>query len=308
MPDVSRSLPLVSIVIPTYNRANLISESIQSVLSQTYENWELIIVDDGSADNTAEVIREYNNPRIRYLKIDHSGILGKVRNCGIKMAKGEYIAFLDSDDLWRSDKLALQLQLFKAHNIMFAFSNGFHFGDAVTVQPPDFQDLFVGNLFLPLILEHRFVVYMPSFIFKKEVFNQIGMINEDLKSGGDMDFVYRMSQAFTGAFSNERLVSIRKHNKGMSAKYEETAHLEDIKIITHFFKQKALTRKQHARLTGNSYYKLGLLNLANSQPGRAMHFFKSHIALLPLNYKGWLRMLQALIRKVISKTSGAIPT
>src|SRR5688572_27262369 len=101
---------LISVVIPTFNRAHLISEAIESVLAQSYPNWELIIVDDGSTDETQSLIRNFSDTRIRYFRIEHSGSFGTVRNFGIQASKGEYIAFLDSDDIWDPMKLEKQLQ------------------------------------------------------------------------------------------------------------------------------------------------------------------------------------------------------
>jgi glycosyltransferase involved in cell wall biosynthesis len=294
----SLAFPLVSIIIPTYNRAHLIGESIKSVVDQSYRNWELIIVDDGSEDETERAVRSLNHPRIHYYKIAHSGILGKVRNHGIKKAQGDYIAFLDSDDLWRNDKLEFQMRLFSEYDIYYTFSNGSHFGEGVTVQPPELQDLAVGNLFHDLILNHKYMIYMPSLLFKKAVFNQIHMINENMKSGGDVDFVYRMAQKFNGAFSNERLVSIRKHNYGMSSQYHEIAHLEDIKIIDRFRTAGAVTNKQANMIIADHYYKLGLLELRKVKMGKTFYYFMQHAKLNPFNYKGWIRLLQAGIQSI----------
>ena len=97
----------VSVIVPTYNRSDLISETIKSILNQTYKNFELIIVDDGSTDNTEEVIRKFKDSRIKYIKTDNWGGPAKPRNIGIKKAKGEYIAFCDDDDFWLETKLEL---------------------------------------------------------------------------------------------------------------------------------------------------------------------------------------------------------
>jgi glycosyltransferase involved in cell wall biosynthesis len=94
--------PKVSVIIPTYNRADLLSRAIKSVIAQTYTNWELLVVDDGSTDNTKEVVKEFikKDKRIKYLWEPNSGSPSKPRNFVAKNAKGEYIAFLDSDDEW----------------------------------------------------------------------------------------------------------------------------------------------------------------------------------------------------------------
>ena len=99
------TIPLVSIVVPSYNHGRFIGKMIRSVQSQTYNNWELIIVDNNSTDSTNEILHELRDERISVYKINNGGIVAKSRNIGIRKAKGEWIAFLDSDDVWSPDKL-----------------------------------------------------------------------------------------------------------------------------------------------------------------------------------------------------------
>src|SRR5262245_21012221 len=101
--------PKVSIILPTYNRAKLIMETIESVLNQTYSNLELIIIDDGSNDNTEELITQIQDERIKFHKAGRIGIVGKIKNIGIEKATGDLIAFIDSDDLWAKTKLEKQI-------------------------------------------------------------------------------------------------------------------------------------------------------------------------------------------------------
>jgi glycosyltransferase involved in cell wall biosynthesis len=96
--------PLVSVVMPTYNHARYLGCALQSVLNQTYTNWEAIVIDNHSTDNTDEVMASFTDPRITYLKIHNNGVIAASRNAGIRAAKGEWIAFLDSDDLWYPNK------------------------------------------------------------------------------------------------------------------------------------------------------------------------------------------------------------
>ena len=105
--------PTVSIIIPTYNRAHLIDRSIQSVLNQTYQDFELIVVDDGSTDNTEDIIRQFQekDKRIKYIKHDKNKGGSAARNTGIKNSRGEYIAFQDSDDEWFPEKLEKQIEI-----------------------------------------------------------------------------------------------------------------------------------------------------------------------------------------------------
>lgn len=103
--------PLVSVIIPTYNRAHLVNRAVHSVLSQTWQDFEIIVVDDDSTDNTEEVIKGFNDPRIRYIRHEQNHGASTARNTGIRAAHGEYTAFLDSDDEWLPLHLERKLQL-----------------------------------------------------------------------------------------------------------------------------------------------------------------------------------------------------
>ena len=107
-------MPRVSVIIPTYNREKYIAETINSVLDQTFSDYEIIVVDDGSADNTERLIREQFADEVIYLSKPNGGP-ASARNMGMRVAKGEYIAFLDSDDLWLPEKLAIQTRFMDAH-------------------------------------------------------------------------------------------------------------------------------------------------------------------------------------------------
>ena len=110
---------LVSIITPAYNTAECIGKTIQSVLAQTYSNWELLIVDDCSTDNTREIIESFGDPRIRYLKNEKNSGAAISRNYGLREAKGKWIAFIDSDDLWAPEKLEKQIRFMKENNYAF---------------------------------------------------------------------------------------------------------------------------------------------------------------------------------------------
>lgn len=114
-------MELVSIIMPTYNCARFIRESIDSVLAQTYTNWELIIVDDSSTDNTAEMVANFNDPRIHYLRNEQNEGAALTRNKALRAAKGRYIAFLDSDDLWHPDKLERQIAFMEQNGYAFTY-------------------------------------------------------------------------------------------------------------------------------------------------------------------------------------------
>lgn len=112
---------LVSIISPTYNCGRFIAKTIESVLAQTYQNWELLIVDDCSTDNTKEVVARYADPRIKYHCLEHNSGAAVARNTALKMAKGRWIAFLDSDDLWLPEKLEKQIRFMTDNGYAFSY-------------------------------------------------------------------------------------------------------------------------------------------------------------------------------------------
>ena len=298
---MSTNKPLVSVIIPTFNRAALIAESIQSVLKQSFTNFELLIVDDGSTDGTADLIQQIPDQRLRYLALPHTGLLGKVRNEGIKNTTGEYIAFLDSDDLWRSDKLSFQIELFHNYKIDYCLSNGNHFGEYVAKQPPDVAKFLCGNLFDEIVIRHKLMVYMPSLIFRRSVFDAIGPLDEKLKSGADIDFVFRMASKLPGAFTNERLVSIRKHGQGMSSKLATVIYREDQQVLKNLFDNRAISRREFRKLHCVYEYKLGLFELRSGNATIARRHFYTYVVSNPLDYKGWVRLLQSVFQSVINR-------
>jgi len=110
---------LVSIIMPAYNCEGFIGVALESVLSQTYKNWEVIVVDDCSTDNTPKVVKSYTDPRIKYYKLDTNSGAAVARNKAVDIADGRYIAFLDSDDLWFPEKLKKQIHFMKNNNFNF---------------------------------------------------------------------------------------------------------------------------------------------------------------------------------------------
>lgn len=150
----SHSLPLVSIIMPTFNAGSTIKDAIQSILNQTYKNWELIITDDCSSDNTLEILREYAcaDSRIKFIRNETNSGAGFSRNRSIDAAKGKYIAFLDADDLWLENKLSHQISFMEKNGYLFSFSSYQKFskdGDGGVVMAPSsvtYQQLLYGNV------------------------------------------------------------------------------------------------------------------------------------------------------------------
>jgi len=195
--------PLVSVIIPTYNSGRFVAQAVESVLTQTYSPIEVIVVDDGSTDDTKSVLSRFNG-QIRYICQPNSGP-SAARNTGIRIAEGEYISFLDADDLWVPDKLALQTAFMqKSPNIGLLFSDHEEFDEAGIVFP-SFLDKKKLRLQLvsqtPIqgifakLLEENFIS-TPTVMVRKECFEKAGLFDEAVRSVEDLDLWLRISTSF----------------------------------------------------------------------------------------------------------------
>lgn len=147
--------PLVSIITPAYNCMNFLPDTIRSIQNQTYNNWEHIIVDDASSDNTKIIIQEYakKDSRIRYIFMSKNLGVAVARNTGIMESKGKYIAFLDSDDLWKPEKLSVHINYMEKNNVQFTYSNydimnenGLYIKEIIAKERIDYRNLLYYNI------------------------------------------------------------------------------------------------------------------------------------------------------------------
>ena len=191
---------MVSVIIPTYNRANVIETSVESVLNQTYTDIEVIIVDDGSDDNTKEIIDGINDTRIKYMRSSVNRGQSFARNVGIRRAKGEFIAFQDSDDVWLPDKLERQMKCFEDNPscglvyCMFEYQNSLD-GKKIVYPPADvpldvktgwiFNNMFGGNL-----------IDMPTIIIRKDILKTTGFLNEQIDCLEDFEWLLRVTKNY----------------------------------------------------------------------------------------------------------------
>lgn len=203
----------VSIITPTYNRAHLIGETIQSVLAQTSPNFEHIIVDDGSTDNTEEVIKSFNDERLKYFKYDKIGNISTLLNLAIQHSSGDYIAVLDSDDLWSSLKLETIMTIFNSDNSIQLVTHDIqYFSDKNKLQKKysNYETDFYKNITEEL-LTFKFIAF-SVFTFRKKLIETIGGFNEKFIVG-DQNFFIRAAIDNKIYFHNECLAQIRIHNQ-----------------------------------------------------------------------------------------------
>lgn len=181
--------PLISVVLPTYNRAVEIRKAIESVISQDYQNWELVIVDNHSVDNTDEVIRSFNNKKVKTFKVNNNGSIGKSRNLGIKNSNGDWIAFLDSDDWWYPTKLSDSVkEISEATDIIYHDLDIYESRESDTKAPSLIKGKVLKSPVLRSLLIGGNVIANSSVMVRKSILERIGYISEDMNINPSVDF------------------------------------------------------------------------------------------------------------------------
>ena len=187
------AFPLVSVIIPTYNRGRVVGEAVDSVLAQAYSNYELIVVDDGSTDNTASILKAYGR-RIHVLRQQNRGV-SAARNTGIRSAAGDLIAFLDSDDLWLPSKLGHQVAFFQQHpDAVACQTEETWIRNGVRVNPGKRHRKPSGMIFEPSL---ELCLVSPSAVMiRRSLFDRVGLFDESLPACEDYDLWLRISCRF----------------------------------------------------------------------------------------------------------------
>lgn len=214
------NFPKVSVIIPTYNRQKFITMAIDSVLSQTFKDYEIIVIDDGSTDNTRQVLESYEE-KIKYIYQKNSGV-SAARNAGIRLARGELVAFLDSDDEWLPDYLSITVSKLNNNSKLIAlYSDSYKIDFYKNVKTAfeekkinkffDFKNFIIKNRPLILILKHN-LCNLQSFLVKREALIKAGPFDTKLTIGEDIDMICRI--ALQGAFGIFKKPLVNIYNRG----------------------------------------------------------------------------------------------
>lgn len=200
-------LSLVSVVIPMYNRERTIQRAVDSVLNQTYKNIEVLVVDDGSTDNSVQMLDKYNNDvRVKVFCQETNQGANAARNRGIREAKGEYIAFHDSDDEWLPEKIEKQLKYMKEKQLAVSFCafKRYH-NDAVQIIPDISKELTSQNIRKKL--KRGNIIGTPTLVIHRKVIENVGMFDEEMPRLQDYEYVIRIARKYDIGFINEVLIN-----------------------------------------------------------------------------------------------------
>jgi glycosyltransferase involved in cell wall biosynthesis/SAM-dependent methyltransferase len=279
---------LTSVIIPTYNRAYILRDAVESALKQTYSNIEIIVVDDGSSDNTREIVSGLPQERIRYIRHPRNRGCSAAYNTGIGAATGKLVAFLDSDDLWKPDYLERQLGLMSRHiEVDAVFSDTEIRGQSVTpslighmkafpnllrANQETTEYVFTGRQIYLCLLEE--VPIKPSaFIVKREMFEKSGVFDEDWPSGTDWDIFIRLSRSACFGYTHLPLVVQRRTP---DATYETFREQDKQFLLKVFTKEKKALHNDPVALRAinrgirDHCSNLGHLYLESGRPAKAM--------------------------------------
>lgn len=217
---------LISIVVPAYNVALFISETLESIRKQTFTNWEAIIVDDGSTDNTVEVIKDYisSDNRFRLICQDNSGV-SVARNTGILAASGMYLSFLDGDDMWQPTFLEELFNAFQVGNISMAYCGYTHLY-ANGLRRKFSYAYASGNILIPVV-QGQTQVHIGAILVKKELIDHLGLLfTKGCLVGQDQEFIWKLvSFATVHAVERELLIYRIRAGSAITAKWNWQKHI-----------------------------------------------------------------------------------
>ena len=301
--------PLVSVIMPAYNTEKYIGESIQSVRDQTYANWELLVVDDGSTDKTAEIIREHaaEDSRVKYL-FQQNGRQAKARNTGIENSSGTLIAFLDSDDLWLPEKLERQLHALDATNADVVYSNGLIIYEPGSIPGATDFPIVAGTIESRkmldiLLLQNR--IPGQTVLVRKEVCRDAGPFDESPQFHACEDYELWIRFAACGALfhgMSEKLIKYRRHPEATT--HQNSKWLKPaLRVVSHHIDKGTLDAKTKRNRLRQLYRNVIAALIEEGQLAEAKEFLREFAT---WDKSGIVTSLQKLLIKISPGTFNAI--
>jgi glycosyltransferase involved in cell wall biosynthesis len=273
-------MPTVSVVIPTYNRVKVLSRAVRSVLNQDYQDFEIIVVDDGSTDNTEELVSSFGEPRIKYVRHEKNRGPAAARNTGIGCAKGKYVAFQDSDDEWFPQKLSRQVRVFEtaAERVGVVYTGFWRIRDSSRKYEPRKREKLEGDIHKEL-LKGNFLG-TPTVLVKKECFESAGFFDEKLLHLEDWEAWLRISTRYEFRLLDEGLV--------VSFEMADSASRNLLTLIEaheYILEKHHEMFRVHPNIHAEEQYWIGNLCCQWGDSVKGRHYFRKSLKTIPLNPK-----------------------
>jgi len=290
--------PTVSVVMTCYNYEKYVGRSIESVLAQTYEDYELIIINDGSTDNSDSIIKSYIQDKRIYYVIQNNAGQAKAKNVGIKHSCGKYIAFLDADDLWEKEKLELQLPLFNKKNVGLVYSNATWIDGTDSVLGQGWLGGYLkprsGKVTKYLIYDN--FIYFSSAVVKRECIEDKGCFNESQHMSIDWELWLRLSSKYDFDFVDRHLIKYRWGHVGQMSKNQNMRLECSMNILEDYLRSNA-KHISFAAIRGAlayAYYNRGC-HYQRSDHNVSRRYFMKAIKMNPLKMKAWIGLLNNML-------------
>lgn len=270
------TLPLVSVVIPSYNREKRIIKTLESVLKQSYKNYEIIIIDDNSSDNTYEVLKPYISEKILYYKNEKNYGGAKSRNIGVEKSKGSIIAFLDSDDEWEIDKLKNQVDMFIKNKDIAMIYTKYTLIAENTGESFLFNEKKRLNEDFKAMLCNNYIGTTSTICIKKDAFLQIGGFDVNLKACQDWDLYIRVLQKYNTKCVEIPSVKYYFHNESITGNITNVvnAHKIVFEKIDNIIKDGTFTDNEKNIIKSNNYERLAHVYAKFKDIKNARKYFK----------------------------------
>ena len=274
------AIPVVSVLMPCWNRDRFVADAIRSVLAQTFTNLELIVVDDGSTDGTREVVASFPDSRLRCLHREHRGISAAL-NAGLAAARGRYIARLDSDDLWRPEMLATQVAVLEARpdvDLVYSRAECTDSNWKLLDMTWGYPLRFPGETFRSMV--YNDCTCNITVVCRRECFDRVGAYDESLETSEDLDMWLRVARHYRFEFTDRVLARVRLHGGsitgGISASRDEQMERRGL-VFDKLFADPTLPAEIVAMkglVYSNLYTSNGLLWLGHGKTRKALHAFR----------------------------------
>jgi len=292
----------VSVILPCYNGVQWIGQAIESVLNQTFKDFELLVIDDGSTDNSKEIVSSYLcDERVRYIYQENRGFSGAI-NRGIRESKGDLIGFIGQDDLWLPNKLELQTKYLSKHGDVDLIHSSYFAID------PQGQIMGIRNMEIPNVSSKRELIetlFLWNFIgfetvlVKRKCFDEVGFFDERMVGFSDHDMWLRIAGKFNIVYTSLPLVKKREHTLQLSKTQAEKVLRDEFLLVRKARYQYPFLEKVVPKKLASLYYSLGTVMLQKGNNEKAKKYFFKAFKYRPWKFKAFVAYIAPTFYRLI---------